>query len=178
MSKIILINDNVFVKDMLEEVNLSPANWLIDTNRQKKINVQKETQTINLVWGKLPAGTEPTIRALQASHLYEKTPLYNHYPSITNWLLKTFPKGLSRIAIIKLPPDGQVYPHTDFGEYYRARDRFHLVLSGEYMYYVDDESIHAKEGMLFWFDNNLVHHSKNISKTDRIAVVFDVEKVT
>ena len=176
LQSIFVVSINIDVLDMLKEVLLQPENWFVDTYRQKNIEVQKETESINLVKGVLASNQKPSIRAMQSSHLYQKTDLYKKYPAIVSWLNKKFPQGLSRIAIIKLPPGGKVYPHTDFGEYYRARNRYHLVLSGEYNYFVNDEVLHARPGMLFWFNNDLIHYSQNISREDRIAVVFDVEK--
>ena len=35
---------------------------------------------------------------------------------------------LGRATIVRLAPRGRVYRHTDKGEYYRVRDRYHLVL--------------------------------------------------
>jgi len=81
------------------------------------------------------------------------------------------------VLLAKLKPHGQVYPHTDGGDYYRLRDRYHLVLSstqGSPMA-CGDEEVTMREGDVWWFDNKLTHSAFNTSGQDRVHLIFDLE---
>ena len=171
MKNIWVLSDNIDIVGMLNEVESQPHWWLFVTNRQRNIPVQRYTQSIQLVSSFCENNT---IRQID-SHLYKKTGIWNQFPIITSWLQKTFPAGLSWISIIKLLPEKEVYEHMDYGAYYRVRTRFHLVLKGRYSYTVGDETIIAKAGTLFCFNNSLIHSAHNLENEDRIAVIFDVE---
>jgi aspartyl/asparaginyl beta-hydroxylase (cupin superfamily) len=94
--------------------------------------------------------------------------------------LKEFAKErneiLGRAKIVCLPAGKQVYPHIDRGEYYRVRNRYHLVLKsslGSWMK-TGDEEVRMQEGELWWFDNNEMHEARNDGDQDRIHVIFDM----
>ena len=81
------------------------------------------------------------------------------------------------MLLAKLRPHGRVYPHIDTGEYYRARDRYHLVLiseSGSAMLCGDERAV-MQEGEVWWFDNKQVHEASNLSGDDRVHLIFDLE---
>jgi aspartyl/asparaginyl beta-hydroxylase (cupin superfamily) len=82
---------------------------------------------------------------------------------------------LSRAKIVCLPPGHRVYPHVDRGEYYRLRNRYHLVLSstGSWMR-AGDEEVRMQRGELWWFDNDQVHEASNDGDSDRIHLIFDL----
>ena len=88
---------------------------------------------------------------------------------------RTLGGELSRAKLVCLPPGNRVYPHVDRGEYYRARDRFHLVLrsSGSWMR-AGDEEVRMRAGELWWFDNDQEHEACNDGDTDRIHLIFDL----
>jgi mannose-6-phosphate isomerase-like protein (cupin superfamily) len=64
--------------------------------------------------------------------------------------------------------------HIDEGTYYLTRDRYHLSIQGRYEYFVGDESVIVEPGTLLWFNNKLMHGTKNIGDVTRITFVFDV----
>lgn len=173
MKNIWVLSENINISAMAREIDLQSFLWHVDTQRQRNIYVQQHTEAITLVNGvRNGEGPQISFNDLQA---YEKTPLWNMFPTVTNWLQTTFPTGLSRVLIVKLLPEKQVYKHVDSGSYYRARTRFHLVLKGRYVYNVGNESIIASPGMLFCFNNSLTHNSLNLENEDRVSVIFDVE---
>ena len=71
---------------------------------------------------------------------------------------------------MKLKPLGRVYRHFDRGEYYRIRDRYHLVLQSEAgsLLTSGDEQMRMQEGELWWFDNKKFHEAYNLSEQPRI----------
>jgi hypothetical protein len=77
---------------------------------------------------------------------------------------------------VRLNPNGKVYPHIDEGEYYKVRDRYHLVLSSPGGSHMNSggETVVFQDGELWWFDNQAVHDAFNPSPHGRIHVIFDV----
>lgn len=159
--------------EFLEEIRMND-DWLINTNRQKSISVQKNTQSINLrqlfpIQGLNGNNNQDTID----SELYDK------YPKLTSFLNEfaiSYAQGsLARAMIVRLEPGKQVYPHVDGGFYYLIRDRYHFVLEseGSRMRVHDEESI-WKSGEMWWFHNKLRHEAFNDSDKWRTHVIFDV----
>lgn len=172
-SNFVIYNGFIDVSSFEEEIQQHSNNWLVNQSRQKTIPVQKYTENIILVNGVIYG--KPSQDKLNESQIYAKTELYKDYPKLTNWLENNF-SGLARITIVKLKPLAIVEPHVDVGSYYEKRDRYHLVIAGKYEYTVGNEKIIAVPGMLFCFNNQLTHSSKNILNEDRISVIFDVER--
>lgn len=163
----------VGIECMLADIEKRPQLWTWDTRRQEKVAVQKESISIPLRVG-IPENN------VHINHWQESkdSPLYRYFPACRGFLeafTGHYGGTLARAAIIKLPLGKQVYPHIDEGTYYSKRDRFHLILSGQYRYIVENEEHIFKEGELWWFDNQKVHWSQTIGDKDRIAIIFDVK---
>jgi hypothetical protein len=177
-TKHIKVIDNVDIKQMLDCVNARPEDWLVNTVRQKSIKVQEDTETISLR-KVTPENNLPNNHLVYHSEAIITTDLYSHYKPITEFIEKFAKEQNSEIKwinIVKLPPGGRVLPHPDYGGYYITKDRYHLVLQGQYTYVVNqDVALRAQAGNLFWFDNKLVHYSFNYGKEDRISVIFDLQ---
>ena len=106
------------------------------------------------------------------------TPVFKQSAAIRGflgWFHKTYGGQHYRSAIAILPPGKSVQQHIDGGPYYSDKDRFHLVLQGNYEYTVAGESREWKAGDLFWFDNKKEHSSISTGKVDRMAFIFDVQ---
>lgn len=158
---------------MRREVEAKPQLWKFDTRRQDQIEVQRESQAIHLRIG-IPENNVHINYWQEAKH----HPLHMYFPACMAFLeafTGHFGGEMGRAAIVKLPLGNKVYPHIDQGTYYSKRDRFHLILSGEYRYVVEDEERIFKEGQLWWFDNQKMHHSETIGEKDRVAIIFDVK---
>lgn len=82
---------------------------------------------------------------------------------------------LGRAKIVSLPPGNKVYPHVDRGEYYRVRNRYHLILqsTGSWMR-AGEDVVRMRTGELWWFDNNAEHEAMNDGDTDRVHLIFDL----
>lgn len=190
--------ENINVLPILKEVVMQWEDFYINTGKQ--IDCQRETMEIQLregiidqskkidkVWSsdkefKKSIHATKTAGLLYNSDLVADTETYKRYP-YTWQFVKAFEKNyggkLYRMSIVHLPPNGKVHPHIDYGDYYKNKDRFHLVLSGYYNCNVkDDEETSTKmysAGELWWFDNNKTHWTENISTgMPRIAIIFDV----
>ena len=175
-----MIEQNVDVSELLEELLANPTDWdIMDTLpwNPKEIEALGETKHINPVGGWNSRGVGNHVPKLRECHFYTRFYVFPHYPKNMAWIESRFPEGrVGRVFFIKLPPGNRVNPHYDRGDYYKVRDRHHLVLSGTYKYTVGDEEIVAKPGDFFWFDNKKVHSSEVVGDEDRIILLIDVAK--
>ena len=92
---------------------------------------------------------------------------------ITKCLRKFF-SDIRRCGFLRLPIDGYVGAHIDEGTYYLTKDRYHLSITGQYQYFVGDESVIVDPGTLMWFNNKMPHGTVNLGDVPRIIFVFDV----
>jgi len=162
----------------LDEIASVPDAWGLNAGRKQKIAVQRDVDAI-------------PIRGLRKSKIAGRDKWDVHESRFTN-ISRNFPKiralltslaeelngELSRARIVRLPPGGKVYPHIDRGEYYRQRDRYHLVFvtAPGNLLTCEDESVHMKTGELWWFENKREHSAENASDVDRIHFIFDLLK--
>lgn len=170
------LKEDVDVAPLLNEIASVPNAWDLVTGRQDKIEVQKEAQAI-------------PIRGIAKSKIGARKRRDVHESRWTN-TSKQFPRAraflqlvaeetdslLSRAKIVLLPPERRVYPHVDRGDYYRLRNRYHLILqsaAGSWMR-SGDEEVRMRTGELWWFDNDQMHEAYNDGELDRIHFIFDL----
>jgi len=161
----------VNVSDLKKEIEKNEHLWTVDTTR-KNFYEQKDTDTIPLVNSRMRMG-----QRFCDNHELFSTYFLNYFPTFTSFItefLKTYQGECGRVAIVRLKPSAGVVKHIDFGEYYRLRQRFHLVVSGSYEYHVENEDEIFTEGDLFWFNSQKIHWSKNIGTEDRVVLIFDI----
>jgi hypothetical protein len=166
------INISTFTQEILENSNL----FLLDTERQKNIFVQSETQTIYLK--KAGVSFQDSLRSCD-THESVITENAKKIPLLYEWVNRFSNEVggiLGRVLIVKLKPNGRIYKHIDSGEYYRSRDRFHLVLQSPLgtIFICEEEKVVMYEGELWWFNNKKIHEVINPSDFWRIHVVFDI----
>ena len=169
-----LIRSGIDVAPLLEEVRSQEEAWLIDTGRQDKIRVQRDTNTIFLS----AAVHRPDlhINENQESRL---TSVSKNFPRALAFMTEFAQEmncHLSRATIVRLKPKSQVFRHIDEGSYYFLRDRFHLVLQSSTgsVLMSGGEQVRMQEGELWWFDNKQYHESYNESGDWRIHYIFDL----
>jgi outer membrane protein assembly factor BamB/orotate phosphoribosyltransferase len=169
-----LIQSGVDVAPLIEEVRTQERTWLLNTSRQEKIAVQRDTNTIFLC--------APVRRPdLHVNENQEScfTDVSNAFPRAVSFITafaKEMNCKLSRASIVRLKSQSKVFRHTDAGAYYLIRDRYHLVIrssSGSIMK-SGDEEVRMQEGELWWFDNKQHHEAYNESSEWRIHYIFDL----
>jgi hypothetical protein len=83
---------------------------------------------------------------------------------------------LGGILITRLPPGGEILPHSDAGnwapEYYNAKA--HLTVVGTALVTVEDEVQRFDTGTVYTFDNLLTHSITNDGATDRVVVIVSM----
>ncbi len=172
-----LVDSQVNLRPLLEEVGAKASLWLHDTSRQDRVKVQRETNTIYLRSAVKPF--PPGISNGNDVHPSKRTKLAQKFPVTMAWL-KNFAQNiggeLGRATLVRLAPRGRVYRHIDHGDYYRLRDRYHLVLyspAGSLLG-AGEEWVRMQPGEVWWFNNKAPHEACNEADDWRIHLIFDI----
>ena len=171
-----LIRSDVDPNPLLDEIASIDDAWGAATGRQDKIAVQREALAIPLRGLRKSAIGGRDRRDVHESRWTTTSRLY---PLACDFLKDTanaLDSRLSRAKIVCLPAGRRVYAHVDRGEYYRLRNRYHLVLKstqGSWLKAADEE-VRMREGELWWFDNDQMHEAFNDGEEDRIHMIFDL----
>ena len=170
------IQANVAIDAILAELRADPNRWFAETGRQQRAPAQRETFVIPL---RGLRKSEINGRRRRDVHESRYTRLAQEFPA-TREFMEAFAEArggrLGRARFARLPPGNRVAAHVDRGEYYRQRDRFHLVLQSERgsLLQAGGETVRLQVGELWWFDNKALHAAENDSDSDRIHLIFDV----
>ena len=169
-----LIRSGIDVAPLVEEVYSQDQAWLLNTSRQDKIRVQRDTNTIFLSGP--AARPDLNVNENQESNLTGVSALFPKAVTFMTGVAREMNSQLSRATIVRLKPKSQVSRHIDAGSYYLIRDRFHLVLysSAGSVLMSGGEQVRMREGELWWFDNKQYHEAHNESDEWRIHYIFDL----
>jgi aspartyl/asparaginyl beta-hydroxylase (cupin superfamily) len=112
-------------------------------------------------------------------HASRETRIAERFPAIMAWVQQFVGETsgiIGRVMLVRVKPHGAVYPHIDKGDYYRVRNRYHLMLSGndQCQLTCGNESIAVREGLLVAFDNSREYGEENCSDSYSVRLVFDV----
>lgn len=170
------IRSGVPVAHLLDEIDGVQNAWRLNQGRQGKVAVQREAEAIPI---RGVRKSKVQGRKIWDVHESRFTYISANFPRMRDCLIEMARElngTLARARVVKLPPGARVYPHRDRGEYYRRRDRYHLVLVSEPGNILEcaGESVWMQPGELWWFDNKLEHAAVNNSQTDRIHFIFDL----
>ena len=170
------IRHDVDPAPFLAEIAGVDAAWDMATGRQDKIAVQREAQAIPLRGLRKSAIAGRKRRDVHESRWTSGSAAYPVARAFLVEIAEALDSELSRAKIVRLPAGRRVHPHVDRGEYYRLRDRYHLVLkssAGSWLKAAEEE-VRMREGELWWFDNDRMHEAFNDGEEDRIHMIFDL----
>ena len=171
-----LIRAGVELEPLRLELSEHASAWEAQQGRQLTAPAQRHTNAIPL-----RGLRRSRIRGRRRRDVHESrwTSLSARFPAT-----KAFIEGCAaeqqgkpgRARFARLPPGKTVLPHMDRGEYYRYRDRYHLVIRSPHGSPLNagNESVRMQEGELWWFDNKAIHDACNDSDSDRIHLIFDL----
>lgn len=177
MPNFIRISEDEDTLPILAELDAAPEVWFSDTSRQRNVRCQRNTRNIFLRSAKkpLPHG------ANNANDVHESrvAPAARQFPRTLAYCKRVadaMEGQLGRANLVALQPGCKVFPHIDIGEYYRIRDRFHLVLKSSEgsPLSTENETVVMQEGELWVFNNKARHWAENQSDEQRIHLIFDV----
>jgi len=178
MRHIKLINETYDVSGIKKRILDDPSMWnmvsqMVEDDREKYRNGSCLSGIESSYLPLIMAVLDPKMEGIKNSDLVKPLPTLDLFEEVREFWFKYEFKTIARAAFFRLPPGGRVPLHTDIGQYYQTKDRYHLVIQGDYEYYTGDEMINAKEGMFFWFNNKRAHGTVNTGDVDRITLVFD-----
>ncbi len=159
-----------------QEIKGNDFLWLENTSRQEKISVQRETNSIFLRAAKKPFPSGVSVNDVHGSHETKNASLYPELMKTLYNFSRSIEAELARVTVVRLLPQSRVYPHVDAGEYYKCRDRYHIVVyspTGSEMI-SGGEKVVWNEGEFWWFDNKAIHEAYNNGADYRVHVIFDV----
>lgn len=172
-----LIAGAVETTSVLEELQAATELWLADTSRQRKVRCQRHTRNIFLRCPRKPL--PPGARNANDVHESRASRHASRFPrtlELVEALAEAEGGVPGRATIVALAPRRRVYPHVDAGDYYRIRDRYHLVLrspAGSPLT-VAGETVTMRERQLWVINNKVRHAADNPSDTVRIHLIFDL----
>lgn len=171
-----LIRASVDLEPLRLELGCHSSAWDVQVGRQLTSPAQRHTNAIPL-----RGLRRSSIRGRRRRDVHESrwTSLSAQFPATVAFIeaFAAEQRGApGRARFARLPPGKTVLPHMDRGEYYRLRDRYHLVIRSENgsLLNAGGESVRMHEGELWWFDNKAVHDACNDSGSDRIHLIFDL----
>ena len=175
MNNIRVIKTGINISKIMKQLEKYPEDW----EAQKKI--EGVESLLNKGFMDLPAGVLQLIigavtnsnNFVGDSEISIATPAYDRHTEIIGFLRRNF-HSFCRCGFISLEAGEEVGQHIDIGSYYQTKDRYHLSIQGRYDYTVGCETYAVEPGTLFWFNNKLMHGTKNTGDCTRITFVFDV----
>ena len=177
MPHFIRISENENIAPILAELDASPETWLADTSRQRNVRCQRNTRNIFLRSAKKPL--PPGVNNANDVHESRVAPAARKFPHALAYCQRVADavKGqLGRATLVSLQPGSKVFPHIDIGDYYRVRDRFHLVVKSPEgsPLTTEGKTVVMQEGELWVFNNKARHWAENRSDEPRVHLIFDV----
>jgi hypothetical protein len=159
----------------LDEIHAIDGIWHEQTGRQQAASVQREALAIPVRGLRKSAQGDRLRRDVHESRWTTGSSRLPGARAFLERIAEAEDAIMGRAKIVSLPPGNKVYPHVDRGEYYRVRNRYHLILqsAGSWMR-AGDEEVWMKTGELWWFDNKAEHEAMNDGDTDRIHLIFDL----
>lgn len=169
-----LIRAGVDKTAFLDELAANPDAWALDRRRQQNLAVQRHTESISLRSAVRVA--DEHINDAQETRLERTASRFPAAIAFINSVASELGAEPQRAMYVRLAPRRQVYRHTDVGEYYLVRDRYHLVIQSEGGSPLTSghERNLLHEGELWWFDNKLPHEAFNESNAWRVHLIFDL----
>lgn len=158
----IYIDNNNYTLKILKCID--DNDW--SSTRAKYNNVHEHTKSITIIDQK-------------QNILVDENKYYAVFDFLKNFINK-YKGELYTVKIVLLPKNKEIKPHIDgirnnkkYNNYYDNKDRYHLVLMGDYYLYCNNNVKYLKEGDIWWFNNKKIHSVKSIS--DRISLIFDIK---
>lgn len=121
-----------------------------------------------------------TLEARRSEHRNIFWPAWHALPSLRPMVFALMTRvqavELGSILITKLPPGGEILPHSDAGswapEYYTTKA--HVTLAGQAVTTCEGEQCLQRQGECWTFDNLLMHSIKNVGENDRICCIVSM----
>lgn len=104
-------------------------------------------------------------------------PIANKLPALRDLVYQLFAdvqgSQLGGVLVTKIPPGGEVKPHTDGGWHAGYYSKFAIQIKGNHnqAFCFEDAELRAIPGEAYTFDNSLIHWVKNDSDSERVTLI-------
>lgn len=171
-----LIKKLVDTSAIWQELTIHNDAWLEENGRQERAPAQKDTNAIPLRGLQRSAICGRRRRDVHESRYTGMSARFPETIRLIESLATELGGELGRAKLAQVPPGKKVFPHVDRGEYYRLRNRHHLVIKSEKgsPLQAGGEEVRMQEGELWWFNNSALHAAHNDSNANRVHLIFDV----
>ncbi len=168
------------IKDLV--LQLTNEHWSLNDVRQKRYEVHKSTQAINLVYDEDFRHMKPTVHEaydLFAPVLYPIFNMITDYYESSEEILAKFGKPVKgyfiRVNLVNLKAGGSIDEHRDMNFSLAHSHRVHLpiVTNPDVIFKVGSEELHMKEGEVYEINNRRLHSVVNAGQADRVHLILD-----
>jgi hypothetical protein len=178
MRRFLKIADNVDVLPLLAQLHRLPDLW--DRNPERRLYPGTPHAAMTDIVVRYMPEADVTMEARRAEHRNVFWPAWHALPALRPLVMGLMARveavELGSILITRLPPGGQIMPHTDAGSwapgYYHCK--CHLTLAGAATVTCAGEECQFDAGSVWTFDNLLIHAISNVGDTDRIVVIVSM----
>lgn len=169
-SSFLRLNDRFDVTTIRESVEQLPAEKWLEPERERLLDVQRDTQALLMVHFEEHKYRKPEHRELYSGLRNAVEPVIDY---ISNYYRDN--GFIVRLMLEKLVPGGKVPKHTDAGYSLLNSHRIHLpiVTNDDVVFYVGGEEINMQAGELWEINNATVHAVENRGTEDRIHLIVD-----
>jgi mannose-6-phosphate isomerase-like protein (cupin superfamily) len=115
-------------------------------------------------------------------HEAEWYPVAWRIPSVIELVIslatKLEAKEVGAVLVTRVPPGKQVYPHVDGGWHARYYEKFVIQVASSpgQSFNFEGESLDARPGECYWFDNSQSHWVLNPTSEERISLIVCVRR--
>jgi len=172
------IAGNVDVLPLALELHRAPDLW--DRNPERRLYPGTPHAAMTDITVRYMPEAQLTLAARRLEHRNVFWPAWQALPALRPLVFSLMARvsavELGSILITKLPPGGQILPHTDAGswapEYYTCKA--HLTVAGCSLSRCADAEVTMRAGEVWTFNNLLIHSVTNAGDCDRICVIVSM----
>ena len=194
MRNFLRISSGINVLPILHSIYRQPELW--NENKLRTTHIQSPHTEVDDIWlrfndltaakaaaeakGRAESAPGPEYLGLMDEHESICYPAWHRIPEVRPIIfdLMRMIEGLrlGRVLITRLAPGKKIRAHVDGGSHAAYYERYHCFLQNApgSIFRAGEETLHAKTGELWWFDNSKEHEVINNSAEDRITLIIDV----
>ena len=179
MSQFLRIASGIDVTPIMLELHRAPHLW--DQHTIRKTFPGTPHAAMSDIWARMRPQAELVSQAsYREPYRCEFYPAWRELPSLRplvfNLMARVQGVELGSVLITKLPPGGEILPHSDRGawsaEWHNCK--VHVTLAGQSLSSCADEVVTMRAGEAWTFDNLQPHDVKNPAAEDRIVVIVSM----
>lgn len=179
MSRFLRLASGVDTLPVMLELHRQPELWDVDTHRQEYPGTPHAAT--KSVWVRYrPAGEIGGLDSFREEHRNVFWPAWHKLPALRplvfGLMTRVCAVELGSVLVTKLPPGGEVLPHSDRGGWAPSyfNTKAHVTLAGSSLSMCEDETVRMVQGDVWTFDNLRLHSVRADGDTDRVCLIVSM----